>query len=91
MSEESVLLKEKGKPKAVRRELVAKDYAIVLQVGDTLHDFDAIFAKDAKNSQEQRAKVLQNAQKFGIEWIILPNSLYGTWEDEPIKAWQNKK
>ncbi|MGN8502115.1 5'-nucleotidase, lipoprotein e(P4) family, partial [Helicobacter pylori] len=52
---------------------------------------DALFAKDAKNSQEQRAKVLQNAQKFGTEWIILPNSLYGTWEDEPIKAWQNKK
>ncbi|WP_208353847.1 5'-nucleotidase, lipoprotein e(P4) family [Helicobacter pylori] len=91
VSEESVLLKEKGKPKAVRRELVAKDYAIVLQVGDTLHDFDALFVKDAKNSQEQRAKVLQNAQKFGTEWIILPNSLYGTWEDEPIKAWQNKK
>ncbi|WP_033790282.1 5'-nucleotidase, lipoprotein e(P4) family [Helicobacter pylori] len=91
VSEESVLLKEKGKSKAVRRELVAKNYEIILQVGDTLHDFDAIFAKDAKNTKEQRAKVLQNAQKFGTEWIILPNSLYGTWEDEPLKAWRNKK
>ncbi len=91
VSEESVLLKEKGKSKAVRRELVAKNYEIILQVGDTLHDFDAIFAKDAKNTKEQRSKVLQNVQKFGTEWIILPNSLYGTWEDEPLKAWRNKK
>ncbi|WP_199766373.1 5'-nucleotidase, lipoprotein e(P4) family [Helicobacter acinonychis] len=90
VSEESVLLEEKDKPKAVRREMVAKNYEIILQVGDTLHDFDAIFAKDAKNTQEQQAKVLQNAQKFGTEWIILPNSLYGTWEKEPIKAWQNQ-
>ncbi len=90
VSEESVLLEEKDKPKAVRRELVAKDYAIVLQVGDTLHDFDAIFAQNAKNTQEQQTKVFQNAQKFGAEWIILPNSLYGSWEKAPLKAWQNK-
>ncbi|WP_199768910.1 5'-nucleotidase, lipoprotein e(P4) family [Helicobacter cetorum] len=87
----SVLLEEKDKPKEIRRKLVAKDYTIILQIGDTLHDFDAIFAKDAKNSQEQQKKVLQNAQKFGTEWIILPNSLYGTWDNEPLNAWQNEK
>ncbi|WP_199769261.1 5'-nucleotidase, lipoprotein e(P4) family [Helicobacter cetorum] len=91
VNEKSVLLEEKNKPKAIRRELVAKDYEIILQIGDTLHDFDAIFAKNAKNSKEQQEKVQKNAQKFGTEWIILPNSLYGTWEDEPIKAWENKK
>ncbi|AFI05135.1 hypothetical protein HCD_00515 [Helicobacter cetorum MIT 99-5656] len=91
VSEKSVLLKEKDKPKAIRRAMVAKDYEIILQVGDTLHDFDVIFAQDKKNTKEQQNKVLKNAQKFGTEWIILPNSLYGTWEDEPLKAWQNKK
>ncbi|AFI03688.1 acid phosphatase lipoprotein [Helicobacter cetorum MIT 00-7128] len=83
VNEKSVLLEEENKPKAIRRAVVAKDYAIILQIGDTLHDFDAMFAKNAKNSKEQQKKVLQNAQKFGTEWIILPNSLYGTWDNEP--------
>ncbi|SQH71276.1 5'-nucleotidase, lipoprotein e(P4) family [Helicobacter mustelae] len=90
VSQESVLLKSNN-TKQERRLLVAENYEIILQVGDTLHDFDAIFA-DEKDSQKQQQKVFLNAEKFGREWIILPNSLYGTWEgDQILRTWKHRK
>ena len=46
-------------------------------VGDDLNDFVA-----AKNiTQEQRDQlVADNEEKWGSKWYILPNSVYGSWE-----------
>ena len=86
VSADSVLLL--GPPKVERRALVAKDYRIVMLLGDTLHDFDARYRKTPV--AQQRENVAQDAAKWGAEWIVFPNSGYGTWSKEPLKAWDAK-
>ncbi|MCW2291158.1 5'-nucleotidase (lipoprotein e(P4) family) [Pseudomonas sp. BIGb0408] len=86
VSAESVLLL--GPPKVERRALVAKDYRIVMLLGDTLHDFDARFRKTPV--AEQRATAEAESAKWGTEWIVFPNSGYGTWSKEPLKGWDAK-
>lgn len=81
---ESVLLL--GPPKIERREIVAKDYQIVLLLGDTLHDFDNGFRKTPLD--DQKALVAENAAKWGAEWIVFPNAAYGSWSEATLTAWE---
>ena len=86
VSADSVLLL--GPPKVERRAMVAKDYRIVLLLGDSLHDFDARYRKTSV--AQQRDGVDAQADKWGSEWIVFPNAGYGTWSKEPLKAWEAK-
>jgi acid phosphatase len=59
-----------------RAELV-KRYRILLIVGDNLDDFvEGSRAEPAA----RRALAAQHAARWGREWIILPNPVYGHWE-----------
>ncbi|MEI7063190.1 5'-nucleotidase, lipoprotein e(P4) family [Dickeya chrysanthemi] len=59
-------------------DIAAQGNDIVLYVGDNLNDFGA--ATYHKDNTARRAFVSNNQAKFGTQFIILPNPLYGDWE-----------
>jgi 5'-nucleotidase (lipoprotein e(P4) family) len=63
--------------KGRRRAHVARDFRILLLVGDDLGDF----AVDASGTPpERRARMEPYADWWGRRWIMLPNPTYGSWE-----------
>lgn len=83
VEDETVLLL--GPPKEERRAGVQAEHEVIMQLGDTLHDFDAAFA--GADLETQRALVEEHADRFGDDWIVLPNATYGSWEDAELRAW----
>ncbi len=66
-----------GSDKTTRRALVARDYRVLLIVGDDLNDF----VSGGKSGPAQRvAYADQYRDYWGSRWIMLPNQIYGTWE-----------
>lgn len=64
--------------KTARREIVGKDYHIVLLVGDNLNDFTGLYEKKSIKERSEVTDKLQN--DFGKIYIMLPNPMYGDWE-----------
>lgn len=63
--------------KSSRRAHVARDYRILLLIGDDLGDF----VVDAAGTPEERqARTRPQAGWWGERWIMLPNPTYGSWE-----------
>ncbi len=63
--------------KSSRWHEVAAGHRVLLLVGDDLGDFVGA----ARTSREAREQILlENAQRWGRQWILLPNPLYGSWE-----------
>jgi acid phosphatase len=66
-----------GSAKSTRRAYIAKDYRLLLLLGDNLGDFTDAY----KGSIEERQKAFDdNAAHWGKDWIALPNPTYGSWE-----------
>lgn len=64
--------------KTARRAFVAKDYRIIMLFGDDLNDF--IPAKGI--SQQQRNDLVnENSTRWNQSWYVLPNPVYGSWEN----------
>ncbi|WP_416240355.1 5'-nucleotidase, lipoprotein e(P4) family [Salinisphaera orenii] len=84
VSKESVMLL--GPPKTERRAQVVDSHTLVMQIGDSLHDFSDKFG-DA-DLEERHRLVEKNTDRFGDEWIVLPNSAYGGWSDAELNAWE---
>jgi acid phosphatase len=57
---------------------VASRYRVVAVLGDDLNDF---VNAQGKSSEERDALVRNNAHEWGTRWFILPNPIYGSWED----------
>lgn len=74
-----------GSEKACRRQWVARQYRVLMQVGDQISDFAAISA----NTQAGRDALLQDHQGWiGQRWWMLPNPTYGGWEPAQFNnAW----
>ncbi|MDR4533821.1 HAD family acid phosphatase [Glutamicibacter sp. PS] len=81
--EDQVLLL--GPPKEERRAAVESEHRVVMQLGDTMHDFDAAYA--GSDLETQRELVQQQADKFGREWFVLPNPTYGSWSKATLESW----
>ncbi|GMU80584.1 MAG: acid phosphatase [Planctomycetota bacterium] len=63
--------------KTARRVLIASKYRVLLLIGDDLGDF----LSGAKDTPEnRRAAAEKHAERFGVNWILLPNPAYGSWE-----------
>lgn len=61
-----------------RRAFVAKKHRILMIIGDDLNDF--ISAKGV--TQQERMETMEEHQnKWGRQWYVLPNPVYGSWED----------
>ena len=63
--------------KAQRRTALASRFRILLLVGDDLDDF---LEGSKTDSDARRALAIQHAERWGREWILLPNAMYGGWE-----------
>jgi 5'-nucleotidase (lipoprotein e(P4) family) len=74
-----------GPPKAERRAAIEKDHRIILQLGDTLHDFHGAFADVPLEDQHRLTE--DHAHRFGEDWIVFPNAAHGTWMDAEIRPW----
>jgi 5'-nucleotidase (lipoprotein e(P4) family) len=75
-----VLLKTDSSDKTARRERVmATGVQVVLYIGDNLGDYAAVWDKPATNPE--RLELLEKRKdEIGVQYIVLPNPFYGTWE-----------
>jgi len=69
-----------GGPKGTRRAFVAKDYRILLSIGDNFGDFDDRY----RSSEAERQQAFEeNAARWGREWIMIANPSYGSFDTAP--------
>ena len=64
--------------KSSRRRYVAQKYRVLLLVGDDLNDFVSARSLTLAQRADLGTKYSNN---WGERWILLPNPLYGSWED----------
>ena len=85
VSAENVLLRIKDdhgnniSTKTPRRDLVSKKHRIVMLIGDNLDDFSDVFER--KSIADRFAETDKAKVDWGKRWIVLPNAMYGTWEN----------
>ncbi|MCA4808172.1 5'-nucleotidase, lipoprotein e(P4) family [Empedobacter stercoris] len=78
-SPQNLILRSKESSKETRRQNIAKDFDIVLLLGDSLTDFSNLF--DNYKSEKERAAAVETLKaEFGKRFIVLPNVGYGDWE-----------
>ena len=77
---ETLLVRTDGSTKEPRRQSVGARYRIVLLMGDNLNDFAEIFEK-SRTIDSRLSAAEQNQRQFGSRFIVLPNPMYGAWED----------
>jgi 5'-nucleotidase (lipoprotein e(P4) family) len=76
-ADESRLLLDDGRSKSEYRAMIASKYRLLLLVGDNLEDF---VAGSKAHSGLRRELAQRYSRRWGREWIILPNAMYGHWE-----------
>ena len=81
VTEETVMVREEGSTasKESRRKKVAERYRIAQLIGDNLNDFNDDFA--GKSTAERAAQVDRERSEFGSRFIVVPNPMYGDWEN----------
>lgn len=63
--------------KTYRRGYLAKQYRILLLIGDDLGDF----IEGAIDSPDKRLHLArENMKRWGKSWFLIPNPIYGSWE-----------
>ena len=80
VSDETVLVRTDSSSKEPRRKGVAAKHRVVLLLGDNLNDFAEIFEL-SKTIDSRLAATRQNKSSFGTRFIVLPNVMYGAWEE----------
>jgi 5'-nucleotidase (lipoprotein e(P4) family) len=78
-----LLLKTDVSSKEPRRTLVAEKYDILMLIGDNLGDFDQVF--ESRGEDKGFGAVITNKSRFGTDFIVLPNPMYGSWINAAIK------
>ncbi len=79
VNKQHLILKDTISNKEARRQMVASKYHVIMLVGDNLNDFSDDFYNKSVNDREQA--VHHHKKLFGTKYIILPNPMYGDWED----------
>jgi acid phosphatase len=70
-----------GSAKGTRRAWIAKSYRVLLNLGDNFGDF----VDEYRGSEAERLKVMEeHRDRWGREWIMLPNPSYGSFESAPF-------
>ena len=80
---DTVLMKKEkgwGSDKSSRRRHVAKDYRILLLLGDDFNDFVSGVRGKGVTIEERTRLADQYKAYWGERWIMLPNPIYGSWE-----------
>lgn len=85
VSAENVLLRQKDEQgnnistKEPRRKQILQKYRIVLLMGDNLDDLSDVFER--KSIVDRFAETDRFKDEWGKRWIVLPNAMYGAWEN----------
>jgi len=80
---EQLILKGTISSKESRRQTIAEKYEIVMLMGDNLGDFSSLF--DKKTAEERLQNTSLSSAEFGRKFIVLPNPVYGDWENSLYK------
>jgi 5'-nucleotidase (lipoprotein e(P4) family) len=78
VDEKHLLLRTDTSNKQPRRDIVEKDYEVVLLMGDNLNDFLTVFA--GKSIEERFKETDKMKDDWGTKFVVLPNPTYGEWE-----------
>lgn len=66
--------------KSTRRAVIARDYRILLNIGDNLGDFDDRY----RSSEADRVKAFEAGMPYwGRQWLMLANPTYGSFDTAP--------
>jgi acid phosphatase len=66
--------------KSTRRAAIARDYRVLLNVGDNLGDFDDRY----RSSEADRVKAFDAGMPYwGKQWLMLANPTYGSFDTAP--------
>lgn len=79
VSAETVLLRQTESSKEARRQAILQNHRIVILMGDNLDDLSNVFERKAIDARF--AEVDKMREMFGRKFIVLPNAMYGTWEN----------
>lgn len=74
-----LLLRTDYPSKEPRRQKVAQNYEVIMLCGDNLADFSETFER--KSIDERNREVERLKERFGKRFIVLPNPMYGDWEE----------
>jgi 5'-nucleotidase (lipoprotein e(P4) family) len=83
-----LLSKDQSSDKTARRRALEQKYRVLFLVGDNLRDFSEEFvapkaeddARREKAVGERAARVDRYRYRFGTDWFVLPNPVYGEWQ-----------
>lgn len=79
VSADNVLLRTTESSKDARRAIAGSKHRIVMLIGDNLDDFTSAFER--KSIADRFAETDKARAEFGKRFIVLPNAMYGTWEN----------
>lgn len=79
VSDETLMLQTDKSTKEPRRRMILQNNRIVLLIGDNLNDFAENF--ENKTVADRFAEVEKDKNLFGAKYIVLPNAIYGSWEN----------
>ena len=86
--EEHVLTANETSDKIFRIDSIRENHNVLMYLGDNLGDFPEEFYH---KSNEERSEIVDNIyDKFGTQYFILPNTIYGDW-DKAIYDYDNSK
>jgi acid phosphatase len=71
----------KSSDKTPRRAFVASHYRVIMLFGDDLNDFANA---RGKSLPERESIVRAHAADWGRKWFVLPNPVYGSWENAVV-------
>jgi 5'-nucleotidase (lipoprotein e(P4) family) len=75
---EHVFVRTDESSKLNRRAMVEESCKIVLLIGDNLADFSENY--EGLTIEERSSQVDNEKSMFGVNYIVLPNPMYGDWE-----------
>jgi 5'-nucleotidase (lipoprotein e(P4) family) len=78
VTEETMICRTAESSKEGRRQKIREKYRVVMLVGDNLNDFDKAY--EQKTVADRMKSVESSKDKFGTEYLVIPNPMYGDWE-----------
>jgi 5'-nucleotidase (lipoprotein e(P4) family) len=79
VGDDNVMPRTNDSSKEPRRQIILQKYRIVMSIGDNLDDHSNVFEK--RSIADRFAETDKAKDLFGKRYIMLPNAMYGTWEN----------
>jgi len=78
VDEKHLMLKTDTSNKQPRRDMVLEGYDVIFYMGDNCGDFSEDYYH--ASLEKRNATAVADKDKFGMEFIVLPNPTYGDWD-----------